>query len=449
MTRGLSVIAAVCLGSIARLWSYAAFDDIQLPAPLWLTPPGEPDSPWIYRIARSGLDEVAVDVRNRGTAPMSARLRLAGYQREDAPPLSVELAAGGQARFPVAVGRIDVGVFTAQLAPAGSAAQRRPHVAEETAYALVPLQRSAGFGTHAVAYALRVVDERTLDIHFRNATAHDIHFDFRIHGWQAPDAVNPRVHLLPAGRIECLVRVDRAEPIATHAIVDAFRIRIGADSGPLIAPEPAAFADYPAADGWNPTISAEPSAPFDPAAVLWRRGGDGRLVLRNRSPQAVALRIREPALELTLPPGAEAATPAPAPDVAYIPVHAVAIDGRGMPMAGAAAAPAVPIGAFPVVPTVDDARFNPLALVVAVARGGDQAALTFINLSAVDIHCDCLLARYQPAGTRNPRVRVPAGGRASVRLPVTRVDALLVQTRVQVSNVRLGLDEGPMLVARP
>jgi len=452
--------AAALLGLAANLSAYAAFDEVMNPAPTWTTLPGAPQvaaGDAAYRVRRCGVDRIAIELRNRNPEAMQVVLRLPGYLGDQAIILTAE--PGVTTVVERVVDRLDrdlteAAVRFSRLVRGEAELRLRPPPGdppiEERAFAVTAVRDHPGFRADLLAYSAKAVDQRTVDLHFRNASTQALHFDFRIVGCQpARDGLNPRIHLLPGSLAELLITVDAVGPEVGAAIIDVWRVRVGADSGEAIGDGPLDFHRYPEhPQEWPPIVMAETVASFDPRAVLLRFTPDTRVLeLCNRGSVAVGLTVHAG----TLAPPHQADM---APE-ATLSIALAETDGARQPFSlsqprVAGRAPVI-VPATPVVPPRNhliagarwpSSRFSPRVLAYAIARAGGQAALTVVNTSAADLHAEFALAGYQDASTPNPRLHLPAGASATLSLRVLRSDARLALARLEIWDVRVGADQG-------
>jgi hypothetical protein len=456
------VLGLLCNGVLHA--AYAAFDDLQVQTPTWIQLPANAALPVLYRISRYSADEALVELRTTG-GPIDLRWCLPGYQR-DTLPFTTRVLSGEIVQVRVPLAQIDQELFRLRLAlssdgtlPAGTTT-----LAATTAYAVHVAGITAHFRGESLGYTVSLRDGMA-DVHVRNFSAESIHCDFSLAGFQDPRREpNPRLHLLPGSTSEILIPLAKPDSRVAHAVLDVWRIVIGADDrGEGLVNQPQ-FSDHlmPQA-GWYPVAvldDVEGSVRFNPRVVCWQLSGE-RLRLRNRSSSVIAavayLRLGEQIAQIPvhLPPDSTVDVPAtitvlPEQHLLVALTHLV-VDGQAVQRASPAitAAP-VPEQALAISPRQPDGRFNPLMLAYVLERAGDGLArLTVINRSAISVHADCAIAGYQAENPSNPRLHLPPGQGVTVELSVTRSDVRLALARVLVWNVRLGEDSGDLLVAPP
>lgn len=462
------MLLSVVLASPA-VAAYAAFDEVLVPGPRWLRWSRDGvDLAW--RVRRVGALRAAIDVVDRSGGGVAGRARLPFYQADATPGATFAVPAAGDGSVEIDLARIDQLIYEAavELTLASGAVCRldpNPDLDAASAYGVTPLVEDAGWRADLIAYTAQARDERTLDLHVKNFAQRPIHLDLRVPGWQAPDQVNPRLHLLPGRTLEVLLPIAGGDARSQHAMIDAWDIRVGDDHGAARSPEADGFARFVCPIGWMPLmVGSECRSAFNPNAVAWRADG-AAIALRNLADVALSfdLSAMGGGLELDanrIAPRVELAAGGSANvelAVARAPrglMHVLAelplVAGAPAEAIAAVAAPTVPERWLPVTPRHDDARFNPLGLGCVIAPGvAGMARVRLINFTAADVHADIAIAGYQDGGVAHPRAHVPAGEAVDLELTVVRIDARLALAKLLVWNVRVGDDVGATLCAAP
>ncbi len=472
LARCLLIACAALLPAVA--WGYAAFDDIQPAAPVWLASADAAFPGLTYRVLRSGCDGAELELWNRGSRQLACRVRLdQGFAAGDGALEALTLAPGARTRTPVPRPRLEQGLYRARLQATTVDGVPPPSVTTLPPAATVATYvqcfgDDARFRAEALACTVRLLEDGSAaEIHFKNLSHDALHFAFRLAGHQpATSAANPRMHVLPGSTAEVLVPLAHPDPRVAVALVDIWDVRVGADQGALLLPLGAPAACFAEEPGWSAVQAAgeaEGSAAFAPRALLWRIAPDGEAVqLRNASTLDIACDFRLPDLQhgaaanprITLAPGAMTSVPvrlsAHAGSTVSLTVCALAIAGAPLPACGPAAALALPAERFTATPRVADRTFNARTLAYVAARGaGATAQLTVANLSAVALHAEFRLAGYQDPALPNPRLHLAAGEQRVLSVPVLRSDARLALAQLQVWDVRVGDDDGPLCCALP
>ena len=102
---------------------------------------------------------------------------------------------------------------------------------------------------------------------------------------------------------------------------------------------------------------------------------------------------------------------------------------------------------YAVYPLEETTTFNPGQLPCLIARQPDgKVAVNFRNDSRRTIHFDFRIAGFQDAGAKNPRVTLCPGMEAELPMSIENSsDATIESALVEVYNIRIGKDSGPLI----
>ncbi len=198
-----------------------------------------------------------------------------------------------------------------------------------------------------------------------------------------------------------------------------------------------------------------------PEGVIYRLSrqapGMARLELRNASAADWALGLRLPgfqrdgaALRVALPAHGqlELLVPISHLDQGLYRLRLGCVVGDGDP--ANVPAPSLGTPAYGVSVAGITAGFRAEALGYTISVRDGVADVHVRNFSADTIHGDFILAGWQdPARQRNPRLHLLPGTTSEVLIPLERIDGAVAHAVLEVWNLRIGVDHGPLLVSQP
>jgi len=264
-----------------------------------------------------------------------------------------------------------------------------------------------------------------------------------------------------------------ADPTIESALVEAYNIRIGNDSGPLISPERKEAAPRFVMPFEADLLFANDNVEFNDRTVCQIIDGrkPAKITLLNTGSNAVHFDPLIAAIQtvecprVSIPAGGEvsldlegiACRPSHQPRVF---VRRVRVGNDEGPCIGDLNEPHVSFQEGWLFPTVAgyNRLLNSKSIGYGVAASGDSTIVKFVNFSDSTVHFDFRLPGYQDETNSNARIvlgprpimlghaksNCPANAECTIK--VARKDARLSVAKVQIFNIRVGVEDEGALV---